>query len=149
VQFVSRRAGAGTSSHPHQSGLVLAALPSAVPCARLHARQVVWEWGLAALAEPVELVVSELVTNAVCASGSLTGNEHGPPTIQIWLSADDKRVGVRVWDANEELPKRQALEPDAEHGRGLLIVDAICEARGEYRLEGGNGKIVWALVGPG
>ena len=37
-------------------------LPSAVPCALLHARQVVWEWDLEALAEMIELIVSELVT---------------------------------------------------------------------------------------
>jgi hypothetical protein len=47
------------------------AFPSAVPCARMHARQIVWEWGLAALAEPVELVVSELITNAVRACEGL------------------------------------------------------------------------------
>jgi hypothetical protein len=34
-----------------------------VPCARLHARLVLLEWGLAALSESLELVVSELVTN--------------------------------------------------------------------------------------
>jgi anti-sigma regulatory factor (Ser/Thr protein kinase) len=134
---------------PYQSDLVLAAFPSAVPCARKHAELVVWEWGLAALAEKVGLVVSELVTNAVNASERLADGEHGLPTIQLWLSADDERVRVQVWDASEELPKRQIPEADAEHGRGLLIVDAICEARGEFRLEGGNGKIVWALVGPG
>jgi two-component sensor histidine kinase len=128
---------------------VLAALPSAVPCARKHAELVVWEWGLAALAEKVGLVVSELVTNAVNVSEGLADSEHGLPTIQLWLSADDERVGVRVWDASEELPVRRVPDADAEHGRGLLIVDAICEARGEFRLEGGNGKIVWALVGPG
>jgi anti-sigma regulatory factor (Ser/Thr protein kinase) len=108
-----------------------------------------WEWGLAALAEQVELVVSELVTNALYASESLGDREHGLPTVQLWLSADDERVEIRVWDASRELPKRQAPEVDAEHGRGLLIVDAICEARGEFRLQGENGKIVWALVGPG
>ena len=27
------------------ASLLLGALPSAVPCARLHARQVLWEWG--------------------------------------------------------------------------------------------------------
>ncbi len=49
------------------SFLELGALPSAVPCARIHARQVVWEWGLGALTEAVELVVSELVTSgAAC-----------------------------------------------------------------------------------
>jgi hypothetical protein len=31
---------------PLQSHLELGALPTAVPCARLHARQMLWEWGL-------------------------------------------------------------------------------------------------------
>jgi len=51
--------------HVHRSHLVLGALPSAVPCARLHAKLVLAEWGLKALAETAELLVSELVTNAV------------------------------------------------------------------------------------
>ena len=48
--------------------LELGALPTAVPCARLHVRQVLWEWHLGALADTTELLVSELVTNAVHAS---------------------------------------------------------------------------------
>jgi hypothetical protein len=31
----------------------------------LHARQVIWEWGLRALADTVELIVSELITNGL------------------------------------------------------------------------------------
>jgi hypothetical protein len=54
---------------PHQwplrSYLELGALPTAVPCARLHARHLLWEWGLNGLAADAELLVSELVTNAV------------------------------------------------------------------------------------
>ncbi len=48
--------------------MTLAALPGAVPCMRLHARQVAWEWGFGEVAEIVELLVSELVTNAVKAA---------------------------------------------------------------------------------
>src|ERR1700680_2977299 len=44
--------GVGTAFHgwPHVSFLELAALPTAVPCGRLHVRQVVWEWQLGHLA---------------------------------------------------------------------------------------------------
>jgi hypothetical protein len=58
------------SSWPFQSYLELGALPSAVPCARLHARQVLYEWRLADLAD-AELVVSELVTNGDAPRGAL------------------------------------------------------------------------------
>ena len=42
-----------------QTSLVLGALPSAVACARLHARNVMYEWDLPSVADSVELVVSE------------------------------------------------------------------------------------------
>jgi len=45
---------------PSRSQLELGALASAVPCARLHARQVLWEWGVGEQAETAELLVSEL-----------------------------------------------------------------------------------------
>ena len=48
-----------TPSWPLNSHLELGALDSAVPCARMHAKQVVIEWGLAVLADNVELLVSD------------------------------------------------------------------------------------------
>jgi hypothetical protein len=63
---------AGTEPWPLRSSLELAALPTAVPNARLHARSILHEWRLEALADTVELLVSEIVTNAVRASA-----EHG------------------------------------------------------------------------
>src|SRR5579864_226362 len=53
---------------PLRSYLELGALPTTVPCARLHARHVLHEWGLNGLAPDSELLVSELVTNAVKAT---------------------------------------------------------------------------------
>jgi hypothetical protein len=47
---------------PLRSHLELGALPSAVPCARLHVRHMLWEWGLAGLAGDA------LVSNAVAAT---------------------------------------------------------------------------------
>jgi hypothetical protein len=128
-------------------------LPSAVPCARLHARQVVWEWGLRALADPVELIVSELVTNGLQASEGLTGSRYagrwtpGVPPLRLWLQADDKRVVIQVWDGNDRLPNRQVANVGAESGRGLLLVEAMSTTWGSYQAEGSSGKIVWAVVG--
>jgi len=45
---------------PLRSYLELGALPTAVPCARLHARHLMWEWGLIGLAADIEVAVSEL-----------------------------------------------------------------------------------------
>jgi hypothetical protein len=53
---------------PLRSYLELRALPTAVPCAQLHARHVLQKWGLNGLAPHSELPVSELVTYAVKAT---------------------------------------------------------------------------------
>ena len=55
---------------PFASYLELGALPGAVPCARLHTKQVLWEWHLDDLAATAELLVSELVTNSQRASAA-------------------------------------------------------------------------------
>jgi hypothetical protein len=55
--------------HPQ---LALGALDTAVPCARLHARHVLWEWGVPSEARAsVELIVSELIMNAIAATRSV------------------------------------------------------------------------------
>jgi anti-sigma regulatory factor (Ser/Thr protein kinase) len=125
---------------------VLGALPGAVPCARLHARLLLAEWGLKALAESTELVVSELITNAVHASTGLPEAQHSLPAVRLWLSADHERVLVQVWDADHKLPVPQQPDPDAEHGRGLLLVESLSEAWGAYRPQRSIGKIVWAML---
>ena len=123
-----RRPSAQTASYPHRSHLVLGALSGAVPCARLHARLVLVEWGLKALAESAELVVSELITNAVRTSAGLPEAQHSLPIVRMWLSADHERVLVQVWDADHQLPVPQQPDPEAEHGRGLLLVESLSEA---------------------
>jgi hypothetical protein len=102
------------------------------------------EWDLKALAETGELIVSEMVTNAVRASTGLPARHRGLPTVQLWLSADHERVLIEVWDADERMPVAHQPDPDAEHGRGLLLVEALSEDWGTYRPAGHPGKIVWA-----
>lgn len=137
---------------PLHSYLELGAFPSAVPCARLHARHVLWEWGLAELAETAELVVSELVTNAQKASAQLIGSRlggrwtPGVPPIRLWLSSDRQRVLMQVWDADDRLPEPQGLDLMAESGRGLLLVESLCTEWGAYAPQGDTGKVVWALI---
>jgi anti-sigma regulatory factor (Ser/Thr protein kinase) len=135
---------------PLRSFLELGALPSAVPCARLHARQVLWEWRLTGDLDGTELVVSELVTNAVQRSRA----DGHPAPVRLWLLADRARVLVLVWDASPLPPVTMGTSEDAENGRGLLLVDAISERWGFYfpgehgpaSAAGQRGKVVWAAV---
>jgi hypothetical protein len=136
---------------PH-TYLELGALPTAVPCARLHVRHVLREWQMQALADTVELVVSELVTNAMRASAGLTSSQFagrwnpGLPPVRMWLATDGQHAVVQVWDANDQLPVRQHAPLDAESGRGLLLVETLADDWGSYTPEASSGKVVWAVI---
>ena len=140
------------ASWPHQSFLELGALPTAAPCARLHATLVLWEWHLGALVRTAALVVSELVSNAVQASAGLTGSRFagqwtpGIPPVRLWLSADEHRLVIQVWDGSDRPPVPQAVAPEADSGRGLLLVGSLSAEWGCYTPEKSSGKVVWAVV---
>ena len=129
------------SRWPLRDYLELGALPGAVPCARLHARLLIREWGLAALADDVEILVSELVTNAVQATRAL--GQAVP--VQLWLLADTARILIIVWDASPQPPIRADVSTEAESGRGLLLVEALSHQWGTSAAPAG-GKTVWALT---
>lgn len=137
---------------PLQSYLELGAWPTAVPCARGHARLVLAEWGLPELADPAELVVSELVTNGITASRRLVGSRFGgrwspgTPPVRLWLLSDYQAVVVQVWDGSNRMPARQELDAESEAGRGLCLVEAVSEDWGAFHPEHASGKVVWASV---
>jgi anti-sigma regulatory factor (Ser/Thr protein kinase) len=126
--------------------LELAALPTAVGSARGHVGHVLREWDLGALRDVAELVTSELLTNALRATWAVDWPVVSPP-VRLWLRADDQRLVIFVWDACPDPPARREAGPDAESGRGLAIVDALCADWNAYRPPGpGGGKVVWALI---
>jgi len=145
---------------PLRSQLELGPLPGAVPCARLHARLVLWEWGLTSLSDPVELIVSELATNALRASagGADAGDgyppEGRPQPIGLRLGSDQQQVLVEVWDGSPAPPVAGLVSSGGETGRGLLMVQAMSRRWGYYFPAAGAlsptaVKVVWALVDPG
>ena len=133
---------------PLRSYLELGALPTAVPCARLHARHLVWEWGLNGLAESTELLVSELVTNAVKA----TAGREDQTALRLQLSSDNARVLIEVWDADPQPPVPKGLDddgtpdPQEEGGRGLFLVAALSTRWDWYLTQEPTGKVVWCEV---
>jgi anti-sigma regulatory factor (Ser/Thr protein kinase) len=139
---------------PLREFLELGALPGAVPCARLHTRQVLWEWALTPLTEAVEHVVCELVTNAVAATraatpGSASADPATPPygPVRLWLLSDSSTVLVLVWDAELRRPVLAEAGEEAENGRGLFLVQAFSERWGARPTPHLGGKVVWALCG--
>lgn len=130
-----------------RSYLVLGPLPTAVPCARLHVKHVLWEWGLHDIAESAELLVSELITNGVKASGALP---HRPP---VWLrvSAATDQVLIEVGDGSPEQPEPPPFEDgipglSQESGRGLFLVASLSEQWSWYPSQDAAGKVVWCLL---
>jgi hypothetical protein len=153
ILYIPKEAGTFRPEHwPVGSSLELGPLPSAVSCARIHARLVVAEWDLPDLVDAVELIVSELVTNSVQACAELDGSQFagiwvpGPPPVRLWLGTDCQRVLVQVWDGNHQLPVRQDADPEAEGGRGLVLVESLSADWGSYRPAACSGKVVWAVL---
>jgi anti-sigma regulatory factor (Ser/Thr protein kinase) len=130
--------GAGTATH-RTSYLELAPLPGASPCARLHAIQVLHEWGLRDLAEDAALIVSELMTNAADASIVLPDR----PPIALRLLASEKSLVIEAWDQSPLDVEPHEPDPDAECGRGLTVVAALSHRWGCERT-GHRHKVVWA-----
>lgn len=124
---------------PYRTFLELGALPSAVPCARLHTRQVLWEWGLAECSESTELLVTELTTNAMKVSRAAMQDDP----IKLWLVSDKMQIVVLVWDASPLPPVLMDASKDAETGRGLLLVQALSTRWGWHFPPGLGGKVVW------
>jgi anti-sigma regulatory factor (Ser/Thr protein kinase) len=134
-----------TTAWPRTSLLALGALPTAPSCARLHAGAILHEWGLVDLSETAELVVSELMTNAVLAAAELPGAFRlGLPVVHLRLLADQHGLVIEVWDGNPQAPALTEAGPEDESGRGLMLVDALCERWGSEVVSGWNGKVVWA-----
>ena len=119
---------------------------TAPPCARLHAKAKMTEWGMAILSDDTELIVSELTTNALTASEA-TG-EHST-VIRLWLLSDTSRLVIVVWDGSLRPPTFTEAPATAEHGRGLQIVAAVSSDWGWYGRTDIGGKCVWAEVRKG
>jgi serine/threonine-protein kinase RsbW len=124
--------------------LELAALDTAPGSARAHVRAVLREWHADGdAAETATLIVSELLTNAI----ESTWEHRRYDPVHLWVLGDRSSVLFLVWDATVRPPVLAAPAPGDEHGRGLALVDGLCERWGHYYpAEEPFGKVVWALM---
>lgn len=105
--------------------------PRSVGRAREVARAQLHAWGLEPLVDTVELLVSELVTNAM---------RYGEGEIRLRLLRDRTLV-CEVWDAGLVQPRRRRARDTDEGGRGLQLVCLLSAAWGSRRTP--RGKTVW------
>ena len=141
--FTASRDNSWARRWPLQSFLELGAFPGAVPCARLHARQMLWEWSLTGLSDIAELLISELVTNAV----QISRADGQTAPVRLWVLAGRTRVLILVWDSSPLPPVRMSTGEDDENGRGLLLVETL-SIRWDWYFppQQNGGKVVWALL---
>ncbi|MFF0741337.1 SpoIIE family protein phosphatase [Streptomyces sp. NPDC004111] len=103
--------------------------------ARRLARRALERWGLEDLSESVELLVSEVVTNAVRYA-------ERPVTLRL-LRTDVLRC--EVGDDSPQLPRQRRARETDEGGRGLFLVNRLTRKWGATRLS--SGKVVWFELG--
>lgn len=126
----------------------LAAVSSAVPCSRMFVRDILDRWKLGDYIEVAELVVSELVTNAVKMTG-ITDPEpksweiRAEHVIGVQLRTTNGSLFVEVWDRSPAAPVAKNPDNNTEGGRGLMLIAAMVKQWDVYRPQSG-GKVVWA-----
>jgi len=102
-------------------------------------------------AQTAELLVSELVTNAVRFSGdparTLRYSERASASlISLSLRHFPDGLLIEVYDTDSNPPVRSSPDDDAENGRGLMLVDALSKEWSYFFLPGG-GKVVYCFLG--
>lgn len=85
-----------------------------------------------ALADIAELLVSELVTNAVL---------HARTDVSVRVRVEGASLRVEVGDASTQPVTRRSFGPHATTGRGLELVSALASRWGAETAD--HGKKVW------
>ncbi|MHA3701169.1 ATP-binding protein [Jatrophihabitans sp. YIM 134969] len=134
---------ASCSRTPRDDGDTVVLALSADATAVVEARRFVadrWCWLDGVTLSDVELVVYELVTNAV---------RHGRPDIELRLRVEPFALDVAVLDhGSDDIPDDTAVSgTTSPTGRGLAIVDRLSSFWGvEPATDGAPGKVVWASI---
>ena len=95
------------------------------------------------VATTVALVVSELATNAVL---------HARTAFEVRVDVRSGFVRIEVHDGTGRKPVRRYFSDTAASGRGLRLIEELCDAWGVEPDADGSGKTVWAevnLIGAG
>ena len=116
-------------------------IPASVPVARRRVRAALGSRGLGEYADDAEIIISELVANAV---QHACDNDTATIGVTLTHAASTAALTVAVSDSSPDGPIRRGTPPGSEQGRGLQIVAAL-SAHWGWRREGG-GKAVFAVL---
>jgi anti-sigma regulatory factor (Ser/Thr protein kinase) len=105
---------------------------------RAELRDAVRRWGVGELSDTVELLTSELVTNALVHTdrdAMLTARLSRDP------ESGQARLRIEVADDSDQWPRRRTPGEQASSGRGLMLVEALSDLWGVE--PNGTGKRMW------
>ena len=111
----------------------LAPLPQSSHAARMWVRPKLEAWHLDGVADEVELLLSELVSNVV---------EHVGAPMSVRLSRHDDSVRVEVHDPSDVAPVVRVPDLSDEGGRGMRLIASFADRWGTD-LRSRDGKTVW------
>ncbi|MEU1408295.1 SpoIIE family protein phosphatase [Streptomyces sp. NPDC005728] len=106
--------------------------PALVPSVRARCRETLLEWGLEETAFATELIVSELLTNAI---------RYGSPPVGVRL-LNGRSLICEVSDASGTSPRPRRAATTDEGGRGLFLVAQFAQRWGTRYTP--HGKVIWA-----
>jgi anti-sigma regulatory factor (Ser/Thr protein kinase) len=140
------------SQSPAVTGCPLNPSPDAVSRARSFTRRTLASWRLDTLSADAEIIVSELLANAVrhgwtdhARKGSPNGSRDAAAGLWLWLLKDTGSFMCVVTDPSELTPSFRQPDPGCEDGRGLHVIHALSDHWG-WSPFGSQGKAVWALL---
>jgi anti-anti-sigma regulatory factor/anti-sigma regulatory factor (Ser/Thr protein kinase) len=115
----------------------LSAFPSvAGPAARAAVVAACDEWGLGHVAARAELVVTELISNAIV---------HAKTEIELLVTLREPFLHISVADGSGAAPRLMSADSaEAEGGRGLILVEALATKWGYLPTR--DGKVVWTML---
>ena len=115
----------------HEERITLDPLAASVPAARRFVEGALGRWGATEILEDVQLLASELVTNAVL---------HARTTLELVLTQGQDVMRLEVHDRRASL---ESVTP-GERGRGLQLVESLAQQWGI--VDDDSGKIVWLEI---
>ena len=144
---------------PAVTSRALSPAPEEARAARVFVRELLTCWGLDDLVDDAELIITELVVNAVrhgmggahltnvsksAVSKAAVGKAARSP-LRLCLLRRAGEVMLAVTDPSTEAPLPRPPNAVREYGRGLQIVGALSYVWGWSPIEG-QGKAVWAVL---
>lgn len=129
-------AAAASLPAPRRFGTWLPASPDAPSSGRELVARACTAWRQEPLIDDAELVITELVSNAV---------RHAGGELEITAALRDRFLHLSVRDGSPDSPRLTLPDPDTgAGGRGLILVDSVAAAWGAIRTPAG--KVVWATL---